>query len=157
VVAVDAAPEMLERNRRRLVGTSHVDHVLADLFEWEPNRRFDCVVFAFWLSHVPPERFERFWELVGSWLRPAGRVFFVDSLSTEASTAVDHELAGPGATMVVRRLNDGREYQIVKVFHRPDELQARLTSLGWDMGVRDIGGLLLCGSGSTQSSRPSRT
>jgi demethylmenaquinone methyltransferase/2-methoxy-6-polyprenyl-1,4-benzoquinol methylase len=85
---------------------------------------------------VPPERFAAFWALVRDALAPAGRVFFVDSLYTESSTASDHTLEGQDATTLARRLNDGREFRIVKVFHAPDELSGRLGELGWIARVR---------------------
>jgi hypothetical protein len=55
-----------------------VRFIQADLFAWEPDRRYDVVFFGFWLSHVPPGRFEPFWSLVAGCLKPQGRVFFAD-------------------------------------------------------------------------------
>ncbi len=52
LVAVDAAPQMLTLNRER-VRDPRVEYVLADLFDWRPEGRFDFVFFGFWLSHVP--------------------------------------------------------------------------------------------------------
>src|SRR5690606_12014132 len=60
VTAVDGAPEMLARARAR-VGDDRARFVQADLFSWRPERRYDVVFFGFWLSHVPPERFDAFW------------------------------------------------------------------------------------------------
>jgi SAM-dependent methyltransferase len=134
LTVVDSSEEVLAINRER-VGGDRARYLQADLFSWEPDQRYDVVFFAFWLSHVPPERFDSFWELVARCLRPGGRVFFVDSLYTEASTAGDHRLRGPEATQVLRRLNDGREFEIVKVFYRPEELRTRLTRLGWNLAV----------------------
>jgi demethylmenaquinone methyltransferase/2-methoxy-6-polyprenyl-1,4-benzoquinol methylase len=115
IVAVDAAPEVIEINRAR-VRSDRVEYVLADLVSWTPPaERFDSVFFGFWLSHVPPERFASFWETVRAVLKPGGRVFWVDSLQEQASTARDHApLDESGISR--RRLNDGREFQIVKVF-----------------------------------------
>jgi SAM-dependent methyltransferase len=66
LVAVDAAPEALALNRSRLNADARVEYILADLFAWRPDlpERFDVVFFAFWLSHVPRERFRAFWQLV---------------------------------------------------------------------------------------------
>jgi trans-aconitate methyltransferase len=55
VTAVDAAPEMLALARQR-VRDLPVEFVQADLFAWQPPRRYDTVFFAFWLTHVPPAR-----------------------------------------------------------------------------------------------------
>ena len=63
VTAVDASAEMLGIASAR-VGKQRVRFVLADLFGWRPDRRYDVVFFGFWLSHVPPERFASFWSLL---------------------------------------------------------------------------------------------
>lgn len=134
VTAVDASPEVLALNRER-VGAGRVRYIEADIFDWQPDRTYDVVFFSFWLSHVPPERFDAFWMLVRTCLAPGGRAFFIDSRYSQQSTAVDHELEGEQATSMTRRLNDGREYRIVKIFYRPEELAERLRSSGWEARV----------------------
>jgi len=147
LVVMDSSPEMLQACRERLGELPDIEYVQTDIFDWKPERRFDLVFFAYWLSHVPPGRFEDFWEIVEALLEPRGRVFFVDGLYNEASTAVDHVLEGPEATTVLRRLNDGREFRIVKVFHRPEELERRLALMGWDINVETAGSFVLFGHG----------
>lgn len=151
VTALDASAEVLAINRAR-VGEAPVRYQQADLFGWEPDGRYDVVFFSFWLSHVPPGRFAGFWELVRRCLAPGGRVFCMDSLYDQGSTAVDQRLEGPEATTVTRRLNDGREFRIVKVFYRPEELATRLGERGWQADIAAAAnGLLFYGS-----ARPAR-
>ena len=57
LTAVDALPEVIAINRAR-VASDRVRYVEADLFEWTPDRQFDCVFMSFWLSHVPFDRFD---------------------------------------------------------------------------------------------------
>jgi trans-aconitate methyltransferase len=73
VTAVDAAPEMLARAKAR-VGDDRVRFIHADLFAWQADRRYDVVFFGFWLSHVPLDRFDSFWSLIGTCPEPTGRV-----------------------------------------------------------------------------------
>jgi ubiquinone/menaquinone biosynthesis C-methylase UbiE len=134
LTAVDASPEVLAIHRQKLESPK-VTYVLADLFDWRPDRRFDVVFFGFWLSHVPPESFDRFWGLVRSALRPGGRFFCVDSLREPTSTAADHQLPAPVATTMTRRLNDGREFEIYKIFYTPEDLEERLKDLGWKVAA----------------------
>ena len=144
VTAVDGSPEVIALNRERL-GSDRVDYVIADIFAWHPERAFDFVLFAFWLSHVPPSRFEAFWTLVHSALRPGGRVFFVDSLAEQGATARDQEpLDDSGVAR--RRLNDGREFDIVKMYYEPASLERRLQNLGWTGRVRASGQHFLYGT-----------
>ena len=147
ITAVDASPEVLALNRAR-VGETRVRHVEADLFSWQPDAAYDVVFFSFWLSHVPPERFTSFWELVRSCLAPGGRVFFIDSLYDATSMAIDHRPVGPTDTTMTRRLNDGQEFRIVKVFYPPDDLASRLRTLGWRVDVCATAHYFLHGAGS---------
>ena len=131
VTAVDASAEMLAINRAR-VGPPAVTYVEADVFAWEPPAHaFDVVFFSFWLSHVPPERFDAFWAIVRRALRPGGRFFLIDSRHEPTATAVDDRLPERTATTLMRRLNDGRAFEIIKVFYEPDSLRERLAGLGW--------------------------
>lgn len=151
LVAVDASAEMVEVNRAR-VEAGGVEYVQADLFEWQPPAgAFDVCFFGFWLSHVPERRFAAFWERVGSALRPGGRVFFLDSARTHRSTATDHVLPQEGQDTMIRRLDDGREFRIVKRFYEPDQLQRRLAELGWDVDVRATGEFFIYGSGGPRN------
>jgi len=149
LTALDASPEMLAINAGR-VNSPLVRYLQADLFRWRPasDERYDTVFFGFWLSHVPPERFDDFWELVRSCLAPQGRVFFVDSLRQETSTASDHVLPASGTNVLQRRLNDGREFRVYKIFYQPVELAARLQILGWNFELKQTDNFFIYGSGS---------
>ncbi len=149
LTAVDSSPETLAVNREKM-GDAPVRFIEADLFDWQPDRRYDTVFFSFWLSHVPPERFDAFWEMVRACLKPGGRVFFLDSRYEPTSTARDHRLEGEDATTTLRRLKDGREFRIVKVFYEPDDLAAQLAARSWDVAVRTTPHYYLYGSGTAR-------
>jgi SAM-dependent methyltransferase len=157
LVAVDAAPEVIAINQQRL-GINHqsvthnnvaskieyIEYIVADLFEWNPTQTFDFVFFGFWLSHVPAEKLPGFWQMVRSALKPGGRVFFVDSLLNQTSTAQNHvPLHQEGYSE--RKLNDGRVYRVVKVFYEPEHLQADLFELGWSGQVQQTANYFLYG------------
>src|SRR6185503_16254073 len=144
LTAVDASAEVLALNAAR-VPDPRVRRIQADLFAWKPDDTYDVVFFSFWLSHVPPERFDGFWEMVRGALKPGGRVFFVDSLRTELSTASDHVLPPEDDIIAERKLNDGSRYSIYKIFYDPARLQARLESLGWRAHVSATSSFFLYG------------
>lgn len=150
VTAVDGSPEMLELCRAR-VGEERVELVEANLFEWEPTRTYDVCFFGFWLSHVPDECFDAFWEKAGRALRSNGRVFFVDSSRHDLASAVDHKLSAPEDPTMLRRLANGREYRIVKQFYEPQLLQARLAALGWSIEVEATREFFIYGRGQRSS------
>lgn len=145
VTAVDASPHMLAINAQR-VGDPKVTYVHADLFAWEADRAYDAVFFGFWLSHVPPSSFDDFWTLVRRCLAPGGRVGFVDE-DDRGSVHDDVRPVG-GIPATRRRLADGREFEIVKLFWRPEDLEMRLRSAGWDITVRPFGKTYLYGVGT---------
>ncbi|MGW3283466.1 class I SAM-dependent methyltransferase [Streptomyces sp. NPDC001002] len=134
LTAVDASPEVLEIARER-AGFPNVRFARADVFGWRPSRRFDTVFFAFFLSHVPLSRLSAFWETVAAALAPGGRAVFIDEGPAEATR---DEVAAK-----VRRLDDGREFRIEKIFHAPDTLTTQLTALGWSVEVRSRGGFIV--------------
>ncbi len=126
VVAVDASPEALARLRTK-VRAPGVSTVAADVLTWRPDTRADLVLFGALLSHIPRDRFDAFWTAVDAMLAPGGRVFVIDeaphTLWTEEWTARDE--------VVVRTLQDGRRFRVVKVLWNPDALARRLEAAGW--------------------------
>lgn len=144
VTAVDASPEVLAINATR-VDSDRVHYIREDLFEWNPRERFDFVFFGFWLSHVPADRFDLFWLKVQASLNPSGKVFFIDSLRAEESTAANHILPAAGNPVAQRKLDDGRQFRIVEIFYDPRELQQGLEDLGWSGYVRTTGAYFIYG------------
>jgi 2-polyprenyl-3-methyl-5-hydroxy-6-metoxy-1,4-benzoquinol methylase len=135
VVAIDAAPEAVAIARTG-VRSENVTFVVADVFSWTTDDRFDVIFFSFWLSHVPTSRFEEFWRIVGRLLAEGGRVLFVDEHVDERVK----EAYVPGADEIVeRRLEDGATFRIVKNFVDPQALRDRLRHIGWDCRVHRVG------------------
>jgi SAM-dependent methyltransferase len=143
VTAVDASPEMLAIASAR-VRDERVRFIQADLFKWTPDGRYDVVFFGFWLSHVPLERFEAFWSLVGDCLTDDGRIFFVD----DSQRTPDELILGESSSTIRRRLADGTAYQAVKIPHDPEQLEKRLARLGWQITVAPTSGPFFWGAGS---------
>lgn len=132
VTAVDASPEVIKLNAARTKSPA-ISYIQADIFNWQSENKFDLVFFSFWLSHVPPERFITFWKTVENALVPGGRVFLIDSLYKQESTSRDQSLPEPESTVAKRKLNDGREFKIVKLFYTPEVLREKLEPLGWQV------------------------
>ena len=129
VTAVDAVAEVLELNRART--SDAADYVVADVFGWEPPREFDVCFFSFWQSHVPSRHFEPFWQLVGRALKQEGRVFLIDN----ARLGDSGHLVSSTGEIARRRLSDGREFDIVKRFWTPADLEREVAALGWRLSA----------------------
>jgi SAM-dependent methyltransferase len=144
----DANAAPLDRARDRLVAHGLRAHIHVRDAWVEPDRAVDAVFAGFWLSHVPRARLGPFLELVRRWLKPGGRFAFIDSLPDPQSSAADHQT--PAGDVSVRRLDDGREFTIVKVFYSPSELEAALLAAGF--GAADVaitGRFFVTGSATT--------
>ena len=122
-----------------------IDFVVADLFAWDPPRRFDVVMMGFWLTHVPDQRLDEFWALIDRAVKPDGRVFVLDSahpdlaarpagasydVHYESASAV-HSTLDVDAHRATRSLDDGREFEIVKRFWRPSDFISDTSRRGW--------------------------
>lgn len=147
ITAVDASAEMIEVNRAK-VASGRVTYLQADLFNWRPERTYDAVFFGFFISHVPLERLDTFLASVATMVRPGGKVFFVDGRREQSSTAVNHQLPDQDSQVMVRKLNDGRAFEIVKNFYDPADLTARCTRAGLDIDVRETATYFLYGTGT---------
>ena len=64
-----------------------------------------------------------------SCLEPGGRVFLIDNRGTEA--VADSYVIRRDSDLELRRVHDGREFQVVEVFYEPEELQGLLGDEGW--------------------------
>jgi demethylmenaquinone methyltransferase/2-methoxy-6-polyprenyl-1,4-benzoquinol methylase len=103
------------------------------------------VFLGFWLSHVPRDRLAAFLAVAQRWLKPGGRLAFIDSLADPASGASDHP--EPADDHAVRRLADGREFTIVKVHYAPDELRTALAAADFaEVDVTTTGRFFVLGS-----------
>jgi demethylmenaquinone methyltransferase/2-methoxy-6-polyprenyl-1,4-benzoquinol methylase len=134
VTALDAAPEMLSIARQKY-GDQRISYQQADLFQWEPDRQYGLVYFAFWLSHVLPEALDPFLARVARAVKPGGTLIIVDQY---APLPGDLTVA-KGDRYAERPLADGRTFTIVKVFYDLDDLSRRLSALGFQVHSQPVG------------------
>jgi demethylmenaquinone methyltransferase/2-methoxy-6-polyprenyl-1,4-benzoquinol methylase len=159
VTALDSSPEMLELNHRRLPG-NQVTYTLTDLFYWQPVMSYNAIFMGFWLSHVPLALMYNFIGTMAGALAPGGKLFFVDSLPEVSSTARDQvntlaqslaQRAESPANLesdygvITRRLSDGREFQVVKVFYLPNDLVNRFKAHDIHITVKQTANFFIYG------------
>ena len=136
LLVTDTSPEMLAINRAKVRNPASVRWEVGDAFTMEPSGGFDVVFFGFFLSHVPPRRFDRFWAVLERVLAPDGRSVFVDE---GRHFQWREEWVDEAAGIVRRRLSDGSAHRAVKVLWDPVELADRLRGLGWHASVCEEG------------------
>jgi SAM-dependent methyltransferase len=165
VTVLDSSPEAVAIAKKKVVG--NVSWRIGDIFRYRPDRAYDTVFFGFWLSHVPVERFEGFWQLVADCMSPSGRVFFIDNAHPALAQAVAPDLFSAERwsvdetrvggidsvtdldTGVASRLAaDGSTYKLVKIWWQPEQLRSRLGEMGWSMQIRTTEWAFIYGFGS---------
>ena len=152
----DAAAAPLERARERLVAHRLRAHLHVRDAWTEPDRQVDALFFGFWLSHVPRDRTDAFLALAHRWLKPDGIVAFIDSLPDPQSGAADND--PPDGDLAVRRLADGREFTVVKVYYEPADLETALANAGFaEAEVTTTGRFFLTGYAIADASAPDRS
>jgi len=125
----DGAAAPLDRARERLVAHNLRAHLhIRDAWS-EPDRQVDALFTGFWLSHVTRDRLDAFLGIVQRWLKPGGTFAFIDSSFDPQSSAADHPT--PADDISIRRLDDGREFTVVKVYYEPEELETALRVAGF--------------------------
>ncbi len=169
VTALDSSPEMFELNQQRVQSDNKVTYTLTDLFYWQPVMTYDAIFMGFWLSHVPPALLYDFIGTMAGALKPGGKLFFVDSRPELSSTSRDmvevlaehlsKQAESPASlesdySAMTRRLNDGREFQVVKVFYLPTDLTDRFSTHDFQMTVNQTQNFFIYGWG-TKLDKPS--
>lgn len=145
VTAVDASADMLAVNQAK-VANPRVRYILADLFSWQPDRVYDALFVGFWLSHVPREQLAAFLRFCWTWLRPGGKLFFVDD--TGVFTTSPNQPTRHARQLETRTLPDGRRFQIVKNYYEAADLVAPWADAGFAITVRQTALSLLYGLGT---------
>ena len=149
VTALDASAEVLAINRGKLPDAP-ITYLRADLFAWEPDRAYDLVCFAFWLSHVPPDRLDGFLAKVARATKPGGRVFMVDSYPSEHSGPQVNRTEVVDGVVHLRHLKDGRAFRVIKRFYEPDDLQQHFARAGLEVVARTSGQFFIYAFGQHQ-------
>ena len=127
IVASDYAPEMLTEARRRDGDDVPLGRCRADAYKLPVgDGACDACMFGFWLSHVPVARSAEFIREAARIVRPGGWIVLADSRQAEDSGASDQHVAGDRVQRQHRRLNDGREFTIWKIYWSPAELRSLL-------------------------------
>jgi SAM-dependent methyltransferase len=120
----DAVEQPLDRARERLLAHGLRAHIHVRDAWAEPDRRVDAVFCGAWLTHIRRGRLPDFLAIVRRWLKPGGLFAFIDEKGQPEYTPIADERR-------LRRLRDGREFEIIKVFYEPDELAAALSAAGF--------------------------
>lgn len=124
IVALDYARSMLDITLDHLAEEELADKVAlirADAYALPfANNVFDAVFMGLWLSHVPREKVYVFLKEVQRILKPKGQLLLFDSAP---------QAGQPNEEVQLRKLADGSQHRVLRVFYSPDELKTELETV----------------------------
>ncbi len=128
IVATDIAPEMIEEAKQKQ-HRCPVQFIVADMSNLAAfSEKFDIVALGFWYSHHPKQNFEQLYALLNKQVATGGKIWMIDN--NPPAEGVTHDSIGTdqfGNNRKTRRLNDGREFVIVKNYFDESELRDLLS------------------------------
>ncbi|MCA9750732.1 MAG: methyltransferase domain-containing protein [Gemmatimonadetes bacterium] len=123
VTATDLNQSVLEIAGRREYGRTPVTFRIADAWNLHDIPGvFDCVFAGFWISHLRRERIRGFLDSLDDRLGLGGRVVLLDNRFVEGSSTPISRTDEHGDTFQIRRLDDGREFEVLKNFFGKSDL-----------------------------------
>ncbi|MFX1312731.1 MAG: class I SAM-dependent methyltransferase [Promethearchaeota archaeon] len=123
IIAVDINEDVLQIARNRGISSDKVIFIQDDVYSLKKIRNNFTAGFAgFWWSHIPKSKLKGFLEQFHSKLQPNAFVIFIDNLRVEGSSTPISRIDIDGNTYQVRKLEDGREYEILKNFPTKKEI-----------------------------------
>ena len=137
VTALDASPEMLAIARQK-TGDERVSYKQVDLFQWEPERPYDLVFFANWLSHVPPADLDAFLTRAARAVRTGGYLVILDQSTPTPEDQQIMKEGEDGPIYAERSLINGAIFTIIKVFYDAAALRETLAARSFEVTVSQL-------------------
>ena len=127
VTAVDINEEVLQIAKARGIPSDKVIFIQDDVFLLNKiQNNFSAGVAGFWWSHILKSKLKRFLVIFHSKLQQDALVIFFDNRRVEGSSTPISRIDIDGNTYQIRKLEDGREYEIVKNFPTKKEILENL-------------------------------
>ncbi|MFX1281585.1 MAG: class I SAM-dependent methyltransferase [Promethearchaeota archaeon] len=124
ITAVDINKKVLQIAKKREIPPDKVIFVQDDVYSLNKiQNNFSAGFAGFWWSHVLKFKLKRFIALFHSKLQPNALVVFIDNRRVKASSTPISRIDIHGNSYQIRKLEDGREYEILKNFPTKQEIR----------------------------------
>jgi len=139
VLATDYNQSVLDIAEERLGSWPHVRLQQADGFTLKGvEGDFDAGLAAFWWSHLTYADAQRFLATLHQYLQPGSEVWIADNRYVEGSSSPICRVDEGGNTYQLRRLSDGREFEVLKNFPDRERFQSWLGERGSDLTFMEM-------------------
>jgi cyclopropane fatty-acyl-phospholipid synthase-like methyltransferase len=135
-VAADFSEEMLSVARAQQIAKASFLHADAYGLQDLGEARFDFGFAMHWVSHIPLARWNEFFTGFHARLTPAAKVLLADDIRRPDDADPFYSKTGTRDSYEIRRLPNGKSYEIVKTYFTPDGLRALLAPFADNMEIR---------------------
>jgi SAM-dependent methyltransferase len=136
VTAVDFSEEMLEAARFQQIANARFLYEDAYSLKSLRSKLFDFGFAMHWLSHIPSARWDEFFSSFHARLKPGAKVLMADDIRRPDDEDPYFSKVETRDPYELRRLPNGKSYEIVKRYFTPDELHALLAPYATSIQIR---------------------
>ena len=123
VLAVDASQEMIDEATEKTF-IAPVELLQSDMFTAGDDHAYDLVSSGFWFSHQPKQDWQKFFDLLKRLVKPDGRIWLIENNPpAEGPNRESLRTNKHGNNFKRRKLDDGREFVILKNYFEESELR----------------------------------
>lgn len=124
ITAVDINDEVLQIAKNRGVPSNKVIFIQDDVYALNKIQgNFSAGFAGFWWSHILKSKLKQFIRLFHSKLQSNALILFIDNRRVKRSSTPISRMDIHGNTYQIRKLEDGREYEILKNFPTKKEIR----------------------------------
>lgn len=126
VFATDINLAVIEIARQKKISNPNVKFEVKDLYNFEPEKKFQSLFGGFIWSHIPVQDLDLFFETINKLVDKNGTVVLMDNLYVEGSNLPVTEKDEQGNTYQARKLDDGSTHRVLKNFATESFLKEKL-------------------------------
>ena len=124
ITAVDINSEVLHIAKSRGIPSNKVAFIQDDVYVLKKiHGNFSAGFAGFWWSHISKSKLKKFITLFHSKLQSNALIIFIDNRRVKRSSTPISKMDIHGNTYQIRKLEDGREYEILKNFPSKREIR----------------------------------
>jgi ubiquinone/menaquinone biosynthesis C-methylase UbiE len=139
ILSTDYNNEVLEIAKSREYHISNVSFIQDDAYLLSKvNKKHSAGFAGFFWSHIPLIRIEDFLAVFHSKLEPGAKVVFIDNSFVDGSSTPISRTDEDGNTYQIRKLDNGKEFKILKNFPTETYLKKLLIKYSDDINIKKL-------------------
>jgi ubiquinone/menaquinone biosynthesis C-methylase UbiE len=139
ILATDINQRMIDVALRKEYAAGRVSFKQCDAYDLTALKGdFSAAFAAFWWSHIPSGQLPIFLDGLHRRLAPGGKVVFLDNCYVEGSSTPISRVGDDGESYQIRRLANGKEFEVLKNFPDDGELKQAVKNAGTDIVVERL-------------------